>query len=398
MTSTVSRLSALAGGALLVAGLCAPALAQKPVGNDPVPSILTWTPSERLERYPSIEKFYEVATIKKGDKPRELAVASSQIAPTVSLAGKSSSLDSFMTTNRIAGVVAIKDGQVVLEKYALGHSAEARWPVPANPFVSTLVGAAVKDRWIRTPYDALVHFLPDLKGSAYDGVSLRQAMLMTSGVKWSEDYVNARSDVRRIDLEPDRPGLEISRVLYAAKLPRENKPGDKFAYKSIDADLAGLALWRALAGKSLAQYASEKIWAPFGMEHDALWMVDNGGHERGGGLISMSLRDYARFGLFVLGGGKIGETEVLPEGWVDTATANRLNPGVAGSHGYLWQPVEEGGYRASGLFSQGLYVYPDENLLVAIHSATGPADRTHTQALDAIVKAVRDTVSNPRDA
>jgi CubicO group peptidase (beta-lactamase class C family) len=389
----VSRLSAIAAAAFIST---TPALAQKPLGKDPVPSILTWTQKQQLERYPAIEKVYQVAAIKKGDKVRDLPAATAQINPSVSHAGKTSSVDDFMTANRVTGLIAVKDGKVVLEKYALGRKPEDRWTSfsVAKSITSTLVGAAIKDGWIKSYYDPIIRYLPELKGTAYDGVSLRQAMTMQSGVKWNEDYADPKSDVARASQQPFKGGHPIANnplIQYMAKLPRPTEPGKKFNYNTGETDLVGLALARALAGKSLAQYASEKIWAPFGMEQDAVWMVDKAGQERGGCCISATLRDYARIGLFMLGGGKIDGKDILPAGWVEEATSNQLNPGVEGSYGYFWWPADDGkSYRASGIFGQGIYVYPEESLVIAINSAaTKASDRAQGQARAALINAVR---------
>ena len=398
MPLNLSRLSALAAAALISAS---PALAQKPVGKDPVPSILTWTQKQQLERYPAIEKVYQVATIKKGDKVRELPAAAQQIAPGVAYGGRTSSVDDFMTANRVTGLIAVKDGKVILEKYALGRKPEDRWTSfsVAKSMASTLIGAAVKDGWIRSIYDPITRYLPELEGSGYDGVSLRQVMTMTSGVKWDEDYANPRSDVARAGTQPFKGGHPIADnplVQYMAKLKRETEPGKKFVYKTGETDLAGLALARALAGKSLAQYASEKIWAPYGMEQDAIWMVDKAGMERGGCCMSMTLRDYARIGLFMLGGGKIDGEEILPAGWVQEATTNRLPKSEKDeTYGYFWWPLDEANYAAFGIFGQAIYVYPEEDLVIAINAAYPKAtDRTQSAKRSALIKAVRDAANN----
>jgi CubicO group peptidase (beta-lactamase class C family) len=294
----------------------------------------------------------------------------------------------------------VKDGRVVLEKYALGRKPEDRWTTfsVAKSITSTLVGAAIKDGWIDSYYDDITYYLPELKGTAYDGVSIREAMTMQSGVKWNEDYADRRSDVAQSGQQAFTGWHPIEHnplLRYMAKLPRAEEPGKVFSYNTGETDLVGLALYRALAGKSLAQYLSEKIWAPFGMEQDAVWMVDKAGLERGGCCISATLRDYARFGLFMLGGGKIDGTDILPEGWVGEATSNQLNAGVEGNYGYFWWPSEdEKSYRASGIFGQGLYVYPEENLVIAVNSAaTRASDRGQGQARNALVQAVRNAAS-----
>jgi len=177
-----------------------------------------------------------------------------------------------------------------------------------------------------------------------------------------------------------------------AKLPKKTEPGQEFVYKTGETDLAGMVLVRALAGKSLAQYASEKLWQPFGMEQDGIWMVDKAGLARGGCCMSMTLRDYARIGLFMLGGGKIDGKEVLAPGWVEESTKNHAPPKSrqdGDSYGYFWWPMDEG-YYAVGIFGQGIYVYPEENLVIAINSAMPKAsDRTQTQKVRAVIDAIR---------
>jgi CubicO group peptidase (beta-lactamase class C family) len=382
--------------AAVLALSAAPARAQKAIGKDPVPSILVWTQKQQLERYPAIEKVYAVGTIKKGDKVRELPMAATQINPKVKFGGKSSTIDAFMKDNRISGVIAIKDGTVILEKYALGRKPTDRWTSfsVAKSVTATLIGAAVKDGYITSIYDPITKYIPELKGSAYEDVSLRRVMTMTSGVKWNENYADPKSDVSRAGTMPWKGGLNPL-VEYMSKLPREAAPGTKWVYKTGETDLAGIALGRALAGKTLSQYASEKLWAPYGMDQDAIWMLDKAGHERGGCCMSMTLRDYGRIGQFMLGGGVIDGKSILPDGWVEDATSNQLPKSArekGQSYGYFWWPRADGeGYTAQGIFGQGIAVFPEDNLVIAFNSAMVKAsDRTQGQKQQALVNTIRE--------
>jgi CubicO group peptidase (beta-lactamase class C family) len=380
----------IAAGLVVGAMLAAPALAQKPITKPPIDSILRWTPGQQLERYKAIESVYEVRTIKKGATTSPLPAAAAQIDPAVN----GQSLDAFMKANRISGVLAIKDGQVILEKYGMGRDAQDRWTSfsVAKSMTATLIGAAVKDRYIASLNDMVTTYIPELKGSGYDNVNIRELLTMTSGVKWNEDYADRNSDVAKASQVPFN-GKSNPLVDYMAKLPSEAKPGTKFVYKTGETDLAGIVLSRALVGKPISQYASEKIWAPYGMEQDAIWMVDKAGHERGGCCMSMTLRDYGRIGLFMLGGGRIGETEVLPAGWTNEATTNRLSESArrnGASYGYFWWPGEAPNYQAIGVFGQGIAVYPEENLVIALNSAMAKAsDRGQTQKKTALFDAIR---------
>jgi CubicO group peptidase (beta-lactamase class C family) len=394
------RLPAIAASALAVA-LAPAALAQKPISDPPVASILTWTQKQQLERYPAIEKVYAVDTIKKGDKVSPLPAAATQIDPKITFNKRSSTVDAFMRDNRITGLIAIKDGEVVLEKYALGRKPEDRWTSfsVAKSMTSILIGAAIKDGWINNVHEPVTRYLPELKGSAYDGVSIRQLISMQTGVKWDENYASQQSDVARASRAPFTGGHPIENnplLQYMAKLPKKAEPGEEWVYKTGETDLAGMVLVRALAGKSLAQYASEKVWAPYGMEQDGIWMQDKAGLDRGGCCMSMTLRDYGRIGQFMLGGGKIDGKEILAPGWVEESTKNHAPPKSrerGESYGYFWWPMEDG-YRAVGIFGQGIYVYPEENLVIAINSAMPKAtDRVQSQKIAALVSAVRATAN-----
>jgi CubicO group peptidase (beta-lactamase class C family) len=386
------RVAALAAGLIALGASTSPALAQTPLGKEPVKSILLWSPKEQMDRYKAIEKIYKVATVKKGDKVLELPVADTQIAPKVTFGGKTQSIDAFMTANRITGLMAVKDGRIVMEKYAFGRTAQDRWTSfsVAKSMTSTLIGAAIKDRYIRSIYDPITYYLPELKGSGYDDVTLRDVMTMTSGVKWNEDYADPKSDVARASSEP-YDGHTNPLLKYMSKLPSEAKPGTKFVYKTGETDLAGLALARALAGKTLAEYASEKIWKPFGMEQDAIWMTDLAGQERGGCCMSMTLRDYARIGLFMIGGGQINGKDILPPDWVHDATTNELPKGAKQSYGYFWWPADPPNYQAIGVFGQVIAIYPDDNLVIALNSAMLKAsDPKQSGAKAALFKAIHD--------
>jgi CubicO group peptidase (beta-lactamase class C family) len=378
--------------AMLVPAL--PAQAQKPAGKEKVASILTWTQKQQLERYPAIEKVYQVATIKKGAKVSELP-AGQPIDPKIVIKGKSQDFDAFMKQWRISGVIAVKDGKVVFERYGMGRTPDQRWTSfsVAKSVTSTLIGAAVQDGYIRSIYDPITRYIPELEGTAYDGVSLRQVMTMTSGVKWSEDYADPKSDVSLSGTQPYN-GRINPLIEYMSKLKRDAPAGTKFVYNTGETDLAGIALSRALAGKSIADYASEKIWVPFGMEQDGLWMVDKAGHERGGCCMSMTLRDYARIGLFMLGGGKAEGKDVLPRGWVEEATTNQAPKGSPGRYGFFWWPVDPPNYQARGIFGQGIAIYPNEHLVIAVNSAMVKAtDPKQSEATLSMLAAIRGALN-----
>ncbi len=178
-------------------------------------------------------------------------------------------------------------------------------------------------------------------------------------------------------------------------MPREpTPPGARWAYKTGETDLAGVLVSNAV-GEPLAQYLSEKIWVPFGMEADAAWVEDTAGHERGGCCISMTLRDYGRFGLFMLEDGMANGRRVLPAGWVADATRPHVaDPG----YGYFWWTLPDG-YEAEGVFGQAIAVLPADHLVVAINSAWPTADADADWAAQlALIRAIQAATRPAGDA
>jgi CubicO group peptidase (beta-lactamase class C family) len=185
--------------------------------------------------------------------------------------------------------------------------------------MSTLIGVAVRDGLIGSINDPLTKYLPGLASTAYDGVTLRQILQMSSGVKWNEDYKDPASDFRVIFsfLNTGKAGAVLT---YMSKLPREAEPGTRFNYNTGETHMETEVLKAALGGETPSHYFSRKIWVPMGMQADGLWGLETpGGTEFGGAMMGMTLRDYGRFGLFILNDGVINGIPVLPAGWVDEA-------------------------------------------------------------------------------
>ncbi len=349
-------------------------------------SILAWTPEQQAYGYRHMETLVPTRVVKRGDAVRELPVAATQIDPAFSQGGVHYTTDSYMAAFRVSGLIAIKDGKIILERYGLGRAPADRWTSfsVAKSVTSTLIGAAIEDGKIKSLDEPVTRYIPQLAGGVYEGVTIRQLVTMTSGVKWNEDYSDPNSDVAKVGLTPPQDGVNPV-VSYMRGLPREAPPGAKFVYKTGETDLAGILLSNAV-GEPMADYFSRKIWAPFGMEQDAAWVEDTAGHERGGCCLSMTLRDYGRFGLFMLEGGKAGGQRVVPEGWIDDATrAHVAKP----PYGYFWWIVP-GGYQAEGIFGQVIAVFPADHLVIAMNSAWAQADPDANWETEyALMKAIR---------
>jgi CubicO group peptidase (beta-lactamase class C family) len=278
-------------------------------------------------------------------------------------------VDAYMKDQRTAGLVIIQDGKIRFEKYGLGFSADGRWTSfsVAKSFTSTLVGAAIKDGYIKSIDDKVSDYIPDLKGSVYDNVTIKHLLTMTSGVKWNEDYADPKSDVALFNAYKAEPGVDVT-VSYMRKLKREAPPGTKWVYKTGETNLIGVLVSSATK-KNLSDYLSEKVWRPFGMEHDASWLLGSTGHEISGCCLQASTRDFARFGLFILGGGIAEGKSVLPDGWIAEATTKHADTDQAeDGYGYQWWTVNDSSYAAKGIFGQGIFIDPKRKLVIASNS------------------------------
>lgn len=304
-------------------------------------------------------------------------------------------VDRYMSEQRTAGLVIIQDGEVRLEKYGLDFDAEGRWTSfsVAKSFTSTLVGAAIKDGFISSIDDKVSDYIPDLKGSVYDDVSIRQLLTMTSGVGWNEDYEDKNSDVARFNEHRAEPGVDAT-VSYMRRLGREAPAGTKWVYKTGETNLIGVLVSSA-THKKLSDYLSEKIWAPLGMEQDASWLLGSTDHEISGCCIQASTRDFARFGLFMLGGAMVDGKAVLPDDWIAAATTRQADIGFPGKgYGYQWWTYDDGSFAAQGIFGQGIFIDPKRKLVIASNSNWPKAtDRATVGAQrDAFYKSVQAAV------
>ena len=331
-------------------------LAAMPTDRD----VLMWKQDQRdaafraMDRLPVLAKAHEIA-------PSASPLPLPQGQP-LNIPG----IDQYMVQQRSAGIVILQDGKVRFERYGLDFDATGRWTSfsVAKSFTSTLVGAAIQDGYIKSLDDKVSQYIPGLRGSAYDAVSVRQLLTMSSGVKWNEDYEDPNSDVARFNNAKPEPGMDAT-VSYMRKLPRAHPPGEVWHYNTGETNLIGVLVSSATK-KPLAQYLQEKVWQPAGMESPATWLLGASGHEIAGCCIQATTRDYARFGLFVLGGGVAGGKQIVPPDWFAQATVKQKDIGDPGKgYGYQWWTYDDGSVAAQGIFGQGIFIDPKRKLVIA---------------------------------
>lgn len=328
-----------------------------------------------------------------------MPVAAHPIAPTWTYDGKTWTVDDYMKAYRVSGLLVLKDGKILLERYGLGRKPTDRWTSfsVAKSITSTLVGAAIQDGKIKGLDAPVTDYIPQLKGSAYEGVTVRDMLTMSSGVKWDENYADPKSDVAQAGTKILQPGVDPM-VSYLRKLPRAHTPGTTFNYNTGETDLVGILVSNAV-GMPLADYASEKIWKPFGMGQDAVWMTDLAGRERGGCCISMTLRDYGRVGEFILGGGKAGGKQIVPSWWLPEATKVEIDDGARppGGYGFFWWIRSPDRVEAVGIFGQSITMFRKEGVIVVQNAAWPTAvGRDLSAARTAMLQAMLEAAEGAR--
>ena len=352
--------------------------------------ILFWTPEQQVSGYRNIEKIFPTRAIVAGEYVLELPEAPVDLgAIQVQTENSAMTVDEYFVKQNVAGLLVLKDGKIAYERYGLGNNRESRWISfsVTKSVVSMLVGAAILDGYINSVDEMVSDYLPRLKGSPYDESSIRNILQMASGVQWNEDYADPASDINSASWQT------VALYDYLGQKQRDSAPGEVFNYNTAETNLVGTLL-RSAIGNNLSTYLQNKIWQPFGMEADAYWtLTEPGGGEFGGCCVNATLRDYGRLGLFALSKGQLPDgTAVLPDGWMAQSTApSAANP----IYGYLWWLDNPGAYRASGIFGQGICIHPEQNVVVALHSARKIASDKEDWALQsalcvALAEALRE--------
>ncbi len=227
----------------------------------------TMLPGVEVTTFSHAEKLLPVRIVKRGATSPPLSKRSVPF-PAIAFehAGHHLDLYDFLASQRVAGILVLKDGKIAFEDYELGIGPDTHWISfsMAKSVASTLVGAAIADGSIGNIDDPVVRYVPSLEGSAYDGVTVRQILMMSSGVRWDETYDNPMSDRRKV-LELQINGKPGDILHYMSSLPRVAAPGSVWNYSTGETFVLGAVLEGATK-HSLADYLSKKIWIPAGME------------------------------------------------------------------------------------------------------------------------------------
>jgi CubicO group peptidase (beta-lactamase class C family) len=311
------------------------------------------------------------------DLPRGVPMA----MPSISFGGETRGYDRFAEDTFTNALLVIRDGKIVFEDYRNRSDVSTHFISfsMAKTITAMLVGIALEQGKIASLDDRADKYVPELKGTGYDGVTIRQIMQMRSGVDYQEryDFGEHPSFAARLHEQ----AIVLNKMRFAAgalETKRGNTPGSTFNYSTLDTMVIGWVLENA-TGEKLEDYTRRTLWGPLGAESDAFWLADgppgNGRALNGMGYNAV-LRDFGRLGQLMLDGGKRGGKQVLPAGWVERmATMLPTGAPMPGYGLFTWRIDEEpGAFSAVGLAGQFIYVSPQTRTVIVKLSYYPPAE------------------------
>ncbi|RIV85469.1 class C beta-lactamase-related serine hydrolase [Aurantiacibacter xanthus] len=341
----------------------------------------------------SMDTLFTTRSVPRSGPVWQLPRNDHQLDFTYDFQGQTYTPEQFLDRTFTNALLVMKDGKIVYENYLNNSDPSTRfmgWSMTKS-LTSLLVGFALEEGRIQSLDDAIDSYLPELKGSGYEGVTIRQVLQMRSGVDYEERYdfanpgVAATNHINALVKNTERF------VTPALTLKRLHAPGEVFQYKTIDTAVLGLLVERVSGGSTIASYMAQRLWEPLGAESDGFFIMDGPpgvGREFNGAGFNATLRDYARVGLMMMNGGRANGRQVVSPEWVALSTApTEAAPEGQMGYGMQWWTFGDTAYAALGLQGQYIYVDPETRTVVVKLSYFPPADMTASDETAAFLAA-----------
>ena len=291
------------------------------------------------------------------------------------------------------GFMILREGEIVAERYGPALDADTPHIVfsVSKSITATVAGVLVERGELDVDLP-VIHYLPELAGTAYGDCTVRHVLDMTVAIEFNEDYLDPKGDVSRyrvaMDWDPEGNfAYEGGLHAFIATMRRgEGAHGDKFHYVSPNSDALGWILERA-SGLSMADILTRYLWQPMGAGTDGLITVDRQGGARTAGGICTTLSDLARIGELMRLKGRVGDRQVIPQTWIDDileggdhgpwARGDMTDLFASARYRSKWYIPDQvpGEFCAIGIHGQWIYVDPVAGLtIVKLSCQPIPAD------------------------
>lgn len=360
-----------------------------------------------VENFSSMETMAPTKALISSGPVRTLTPKPAELPDTFKYKDKIISMDEWLKDSSATALVVVKGENLVFEDYYQGTQAldkRISWSM-AKSYLSALFGIAVGEGKIPDINAAVTDYVPNLKGTGYDNVTIKNVLQMSSGVYFNEDYGDFNSDINRFGRIMALGGSFDD---FAATLKQDPKheQGTYMHYVSIDTHVIGMVL-RAATGTPIMDYMQEKLWRKLGNESDAYYITDTTGEPMVLGGLNIISRDYARMGMLYRDHGQYNGEQIVPKQWVEdsiTADAAHLVPGLRDSastnfgYGYQWWIPENpnGEFLALGIYGQYIYINRPKNVVIVKNSAHLGFMDNHYASKDIAVAAFREIANSLR--
>lgn len=336
---------------------------------------------------------FDTRTLRFADAPDPLPEKLGPIDQVVKWKGKFKGLTSVLAETETNVFLAAKDGVVVRRWCREGYNEatpQSSWSV-AKSVVGLVTGQLIGEGKL-SETTKLVEILPEFAtGGPFDSITVGHLLDMKSGIDLAEEYKEweAYTGVGGMMTSTDLPGyLMRNRSTFAL-------PGAVSVYRSVDTQYLSMIVSR-VEGKPLAAIVKSRIWDPLGMVDNATWTLDrDGGIEKGFMGLNASARDFMKIGLLLANNGRVGDTQLIPEEFVERIkTTQGYIESDAHAWGYSskwWHPTGAEGqqdYTALGVYGQFVYVNPANNVVI-----TKLSDHGAEQDEDDIIEVFRELSS-----
>lgn len=301
--------------------------------------------------------------------------------------GRKVTLAEFVAANNgIDGIIVLHHGRVVYEAYPRMRPEDKHLLMSVTKaFVGTAVGI-LEDRGKIDIHRPINDYIRELKGTAWEGITVRDILEMASGMEGANESYTDPADKHyqyeaSVGWQPKTPEMpesvrEDDTYRYLASLKRLRNPGEAWAYTSINTEVLGWLL-EEVTGKSVAQVLSDEIWAPMGAEADAQMVVSSKGVAVSHAGMVATLRDVARFGLlFALSWNKTARTQIISDKFLQRIlTQGRPDLSGQAHVAYQWDAVTKNGkFHKGGFGGQLLYIAPQKDVVIVYFGTNKTVD------------------------